>query len=58
MTNNAHVWQAEKYSQNSQYQYRTFMKLIKNHSFIGDESILDVGCGDGKISAELADLVP
>jgi len=57
MNHASHTWQADKYSQNSQYQYQTFMKLIKNNPFIGNESVLDIGCGDGKISAELADLV-
>lgn len=27
MNHNAHTWQADKYSQNSQYQYRILMKL-------------------------------
>ena len=51
-------WDGSHYSQNSDFQYSRALKLISSHNFNGDEYILDVGCGDGKISVELTKLVP
>ncbi|MCT7997192.1 class I SAM-dependent methyltransferase [Laspinema olomoucense] len=34
------------------------IEIIKEHPWKGDEHILDVGCGDGRITAELAQRVP
>jgi trans-aconitate 2-methyltransferase len=51
-------WDGSLYSQNSDFQFSRALKLISLHTFHGTEVILDVGCGDGKISAELARRVP
>lgn len=49
------VWQAEKYHENSGVQKEAAMHLLKLLRLSGKESILDVGCGDGKITAAIAD---
>lgn len=46
------------YAQHSSTQYGLAWELLNNYIFHGDESILDIGCGDGKITAELAQMVP
>lgn len=51
------TWDAEDYSKNSSAQQQWAMELIAKLNLRGDESILDIGCGDGKISAELARIV-
>lgn len=43
-------WDARKYSANSAVQYRIAMTVLAEHTFRGDEAVLDVGCGDGKIT--------
>ena len=52
------AWNAQNYSKNSDLQYRAFMQLMSQHIFRGDEAVLDIGCGDGKITRELANNVP
>ncbi len=52
------VWKAEEYHQNSSSQKNAASDLIKYVVVKPDGKILDVGCGDGKITAELAALAP
>ena len=49
---------AEDYHKNSSEQLRLAKEFIAKLGLKGDERILDIGCGDGKITAELARLVP
>ena len=51
-------WNAADYAANSAVQQSWARELIAKLNLRGDEHILDVGCGDGKISAELARVVP
>lgn len=51
-------WDAHKYSTNSAVQYGIAMTVLAEHTFRGDEDVLDVGCGDGKITHQLALRVP
>jgi trans-aconitate 2-methyltransferase len=51
-------WNAADYAANSVVQQIWARELIAKLSLRGDEHILDVGSGDGKISAELAHAVP
>lgn len=44
------------YLHNSEIQRQWAWENLSKISFLGDEKILDFGCGDGKISAELARL--
>jgi trans-aconitate 2-methyltransferase len=51
-------WDAEEYARNSAAQFAWAQELIGKLELRGDEHILDVGCGDGKVTAELARRVP
>jgi len=51
-------WDASDYAKNSQGQYGWAMGNIGKLALQGNESVLDVGCGDGKITTEIAKLVP
>lgn len=51
-------WNAEEYHQNSSIQLEASKKILSEISFRGDESILDIGCGDGKITAMISNFVP
>ena len=50
-------WNASDYAKNSTAQATWARELIAKLNLQGTESILDVGCGDGKITAELAQSV-
>ena len=50
-------WNAEDYEKNSKAQQQWARELIGKLSLSGAEKILDVGCGDGKVTAEIAGLV-
>lgn len=49
---------ARHYKENSQLQFSLAQDPIANYPFQGDENVLDVGCGDGKITAQIAEKVP
>jgi len=51
-------WNAAEYAANSTVQQSWARELIAKLNLRGDEQILDVGCGDGKVTAELARNVP
>jgi trans-aconitate 2-methyltransferase len=51
-------WNPEAYGRSSSAQKRWAEELISKIPIKGDERILDIGCGDGKITAEIASLVP
>ena len=51
-------WNAADYAANSGVQQSWARELIGKLKLRGDEHILDVGCGDGKVTAELAHAVP
>jgi trans-aconitate 2-methyltransferase len=51
-------WDAEDYAAHSVVQLEWALELIEKLSLRGDESLLDIGCGDGKISALLAEALP
>lgn len=49
---------AEHYNDNSLRQKSLANGILPLHSFKSDESILDIGCGDGVITAQLATFAP
>lgn len=52
-------WDAELYKNNSiKLQYTTAMSVVDNLSLQQNDMILDVGCGDGKITKQIAQRVP
>ena len=56
MTIRKQVWDADAYHKNSSVQLKAADDLINNVSFIGDEDVLDIGCGDGKITLMLSEI--
>lgn len=58
MRNSTSHWEDDSYSRNSSAQYEIAMSMLAEHKFNGDEDVLDVGCGDGKITYQLAQRVP
>lgn len=51
-------WNAADYAANSVVQQAWARELIARLNLRGDEHILDVGCGDGKVTAEIARALP
>ena len=51
-------WNAEEYARNSAAQLGWAQELIAKLALRGTERVLDIGCGDGKVTAELARRVP
>jgi trans-aconitate 2-methyltransferase len=51
-------WNAADYAAHSAVQQSWARELIARLKLQGDEHVLDVGCGDGKVTAELARALP
>lgn len=49
---------AHHYKQHSEIQYKLAQTPLQEYPFIGNESILDIGCGDGTITAYIAQYAP
>ena len=58
MANSPYNWNAQDYAKNSQNQFQWAKELIPKLKLQGNEALLDIGCGDGKITAELARCLP
>jgi trans-aconitate 2-methyltransferase len=48
-------WNAEDYKDNSPNQKKWALELLAKAHLTGSESIMDIGCGDGEITASIAD---
>lgn len=53
-----HKWDPIDYDKSSSAQFKWAMDLLSKLDFRGDESVLDIGCGDGKVTAGIAARVP
>ena len=51
-------WNAADYAANSAVQQTWARELLHKLKLRGDEHLLDLGCGDGKVTAEIARLLP
>ncbi len=51
-------WNAKDYAKHSVAQQTWARELIAKLKLCGHESVLDIGCGEGKITAEMAGYVP
>ena len=51
-------WDGEQYLKNSGLQYQWATSYIKKLQLQGTEKILDIGCGDGRVTAIIAHAVP
>jgi len=47
-------WDAQDYAENSTAQFDWACELLNKLVLRGDEDVLDIGCGDGKVSAALS----
>lgn len=54
----AHEFDGQKYAKASTHQKEWGNKLIAEMGLNGHETVLDLGCGDGALTREIADLVP
>lgn len=50
-------WNAQDYAQNSRAQQQWAKELIVDLRLTCRETVLDLGCGDGKVTAEIATIV-
>lgn len=53
-----YTWNAKDYANHSSAQSKWADELIEKLDLQGNESLLDIGCGDGKITAQLAGMIP
>ncbi len=51
-------WDAADYGKHSKAQYQWARELLAGLHLQGAEAVLDIGCGDGKVSKEIADRLP
>ncbi|HLN46198.1 MAG TPA: methyltransferase domain-containing protein [Candidatus Sulfotelmatobacter sp.] len=51
-------WNAQDYAKHSSTQFEWAQELIPKLNLTGNEALLDIGCGDGKISAQIASFLP
>jgi trans-aconitate 2-methyltransferase len=58
MPKEKYVWNAKDYAKNSTNQFQWAKELISKLALNGSETLLDIGCGDGKITAEIASCLP
>jgi trans-aconitate 2-methyltransferase len=53
-----YAWDAKDYAKNSQNQFQWAKELIPKLKLQSNEVLLDIGCGDGKITVEIAKALP
>jgi trans-aconitate 2-methyltransferase len=58
MKQETYQWDSEDYSKHSAAQFEWAQELIDKLNLQGDEEVLDIGCGEGKVSAAIAARLP
>jgi trans-aconitate methyltransferase len=58
MSDTSYTWNAADYARHSSAQFRFACDLIAKLRLSGGETVLDIGSGDGKVTARLAGLLP
>jgi trans-aconitate methyltransferase len=58
VTATSHAWDAQQYRQHSSQQQKWARELFDQLALAGHERVLDIGCGDGKVTAEIARHLP
>ena len=53
-----HRWDAERYQSSPSDTQKWGRELVSKLNLKGGERVLDIGCGDGRVAAEIAQLVP
>jgi len=51
-------WDARAYERHSEGQLKWALELMGKIHWTGKESVIDLGCGDGKVTVRLAGRVP
>lgn len=51
-------WNAKNYSENSNLQYGLATSALNHCHFQNDDAVLDIGCGDGRITTLITEKVP
>ena len=54
----SYTWDAKDYASNSQNQFQWAQERLSKLKLGGSEAVLDIGCGDGKITAQIAKSLP
>jgi trans-aconitate 2-methyltransferase len=52
------LWDGKQYKENSSPQEASASELINSIKFTGSEWVLDIGCGDGRITQKIGSLIP
>ena len=58
MTDKKYTWNPADYAKNSAVQFEWAAELIGKLKLNGDETLLDIGSGDGKVTARIAQQLP
>ena len=58
MNTGAREWDAETYDRVSDPQFEWGMEVLERLELDGDETVLDAGCGSGRVTAELLERLP
>ncbi len=58
MDKKQYAWDARDYAKHSGAQFSWAKELIQKLNLTGSESVLDIGCGDGKVTAQIAENLP
>ena len=53
-----YIWNADDYADHSTAQFTWAREMIGKLNLRGSESVLDIGCGDGKVTALIASSLP